>query len=43
PGYRILCALSSGTSALHCALLAPGIGEGDEVITVGHTLVATAR
>ena len=40
-GYCV--ALSSGTWALHCALLAPGIGEGDGVITVGHTLVATAR
>ncbi len=33
--------LNSGTSALHLALLAAGVGPGDEVITVSFTFVAT--
>ena len=40
-GAKHCMALNSGTSALHLALLAAGIGAGDEVITVSMTFVAT--
>ena len=40
-GARHAIALNSGTSALHLALLAAGVGPGDEVITVPFTFIAT--
>ena len=40
-GTKHAVATSSGTTALHLALLANGIGEGDEVITTAFTFIAT--
>ena len=37
------CAVSNCTTALHLALLAAGVGFGDEVITVSHSYIATAN
>ncbi len=37
------CAVSSGTTALHLALLAVGVRPGDDVVTVSHSYVATAN
>lgn len=37
------CAVSSGTTALHLALLGAGVRPGDVVITVSHSFIATAN
>lgn len=41
-GVKFGIGVGSGTEALHLALVACGIGHGDEVVTVSHTAVATA-
>ncbi|MBL0373813.1 DegT/DnrJ/EryC1/StrS family aminotransferase [Rhizobium sp. KVB221] len=41
-GTKHAVAVNTGTSALHLALIAAGVGPGDEVITVPFTFVATA-
>ena len=41
-GAREAVAVANGTAALHLALLAAGVGPGDEVIVPGFTFVATA-
>jgi len=40
-GLDHVIGVGSGTEALHLALVAMGIGPGDEVLTVAHTAVAT--
>ncbi len=42
-GAPFACAVSSGTTALHLALLAAGVRPGDVVVTVSHSFIATAN
>jgi len=42
-GAKFAVAVSSGTAALHCAMFAAGIKEGDEVIVTPMTFVASSN
>ncbi|WP_210529327.1 DegT/DnrJ/EryC1/StrS family aminotransferase [Rubellimicrobium arenae] len=42
-GVEHACAVSNCTTALHLALLAVGVGPGDEVVTVSHSFIASAN
>lgn len=42
-GFKNCSVVNSGTAALHCALFAAGIKEGDEVIVPSITFAATAN
>lgn len=41
-GVRHAVGVNSGTSALHLAMIATGLGPGDKVLVPAHTFVATA-
>ena len=41
-GVKYMTGVNNGTSALHLAMLALGVGEGDEVIVPANTYIATA-
>lgn len=41
-GSKYASGVNNGTSALHCAMLALGVGAGDEVIVPANTYIATA-
>ena len=40
-GVKYAVGVNSGTDALYLSLKAAGVGQGDEVVTVAHTFVAT--
>lgn len=42
-GARHACAVSNCTTALHLALIAIGVGPGDEIVTASHSFIATAN
>jgi perosamine synthetase len=42
-GTRFAIAVSSGTAALHTALVGVGVGPGDEVVTTPFTFIASAN
>jgi perosamine synthetase len=42
-GAKFAVGVNSGTSALHLAVIAAGIGEGDEVITPSFSFIASAN
>ena len=42
-GAKYAVAVCNGTAALHCACIAAGLGEGDEVITTPLTFAASAN
>ena len=42
-GAKYAVALNNGTAALHCAIVAAGVGAGDEVITIPFSFIATVN